>query len=49
MHAQHADREVWVLQNWLRQDDRERVYGFVGPFAVVPKLFPPNMTIGNER
>jgi hypothetical protein len=49
MHAQHGEREVWVMQNWLRQDDRERVYGFVGPFAVVPKLFPPNMTIGNER
>ena len=49
MHAQHGEREVWVLQNWLLQDDRERVYGFVGPFAVDPKLFPPNMTIGNER
>jgi hypothetical protein len=49
LHGEHKGREVWFLPNRDRQDEKETVYGFVGPFAVDAKLFPPGMTVGNER
>ena len=49
LHGEHREREVWFLKNWHRQDDNERVYNFVGPWAVDAKLLPPKMKIGNAR
>jgi hypothetical protein len=40
LHGQHRQREVWFVKNWHEQDDRDRVYNFVGPWPVDPKLLP---------
>jgi hypothetical protein len=42
LHAKRGDREVWSRPKWHHQDT-DTVYGLVGPFAVDPKLFPPEM------
>jgi len=42
LHAKRGDREVWSRPKWLHEDT-DTIYGLVGPFAVDPKLFPPEM------
>jgi hypothetical protein len=42
LHAKRGDREVWFRPKWHHQDT-DTVYGLVGPFAVDPKLFPPEL------
>jgi hypothetical protein len=40
LHAQRGEREVWLRLKW-HHEDTDTVYGLVGPFAVDPRLFPP--------
>jgi len=49
LHAQHRDREVWLVKNWHDQNDAERVYNFVGPWSVDRNLLKPDPVIRNKR
>jgi hypothetical protein len=42
LHAKRGDREVWSRPKW-HHEDTDTIYGLVGPFAVDPKLFPPEL------
>jgi len=42
LHAKRGDREVWSRPKWYKEDT-DTIYGLVGPFAVDPKLFPPEL------
>jgi hypothetical protein len=42
LHAQRGDHEVWSRPKWNLQDT-DKVYSLVGPFAVDPSLFPPEL------
>jgi hypothetical protein len=49
LHGEYREREVWLLKNWLLQNDNERVYNFVGPWAVDPKLLPSKFSNSKQR
>lgn len=48
LHAKRGDREVWSRPKWLHTDT-DVVYGLVGPFAVDPDLFPPELIKSKPR
>jgi hypothetical protein len=42
LHAKRGEREVWSRPKW-KYEDTDTIYGLVGPFAVDPNLFPPEL------